>query len=143
MVNPAPRIEGVPLGSPPIMPPSMSSLSSASASSSLPDWSTVPNYNSPIMDASNGTLGIPWYSLINFVSLRASTIQSLSGNVTTIQGQITTLQGQVTTLQSQMVTANTNISTLQGQMNTLLTVTVPNLQAEDTNLQSQINTINA
>ena len=110
-----------------------------------PAWYTVPNLNAPIMEPSNGTMGLPWNNFLYFNASRAALLAQLQNDVisinqqlTVINGQITTLQGQVSTLQTQLGTANANIATLQGQVNTINNSTIPALQAEDANLQSQI-----
>jgi trimeric autotransporter adhesin len=114
-----------------------------------PDWFTVPSYNSPIMDPMTGTLGIPWYNLIIFMTSRAAFLAELTnavngntGDINTLQNQVSTLQGQVSNLQTQtnsltsrMNTAESNISNLQGRMNTA--------EGNISNLQGRMSTAEA
>lgn len=129
--------------------------------SAPPNWFTIPSYNSPIMNPVTGTLGVPWYNLLVFISTRASFIDQLfdglntaNDNITIIQGQISTLQGQVSNLQgrmntaeanisalqSQMTTANNNIASLQGRMNTAES-NITNLQGRVSSLEGRVTTI--
>ena len=96
------------------------------------NWFTVPSYNSPIMDPNTGTLGVPWYNLLVFISTRASFISQLYQGLIDTNNNLTALTGRVTTLEGQMATANSNIANLQSRMGTA--------EANITNLQSRMTT---
>ena len=137
MVNPVPRA-----GPGPDIPMPAVTTGSFPSANSRPQWNTIPNYNTPIMDPSNSnTLGIPWYSLLTFVSIRASFLDQLNQEVITAQDQITVLQGQVSTLQGQVSTLNSQVSTLQSQVSTLQSQ-MATANANIATLQSQMVTAN-
>ena len=104
---------------------------------SQPNWATVPSYNSAIMNVDNGSIGIPWNSLLNFISARAAFIDQLNQEVTVLQNQVSTLQSQVADINSKITVIQGQITVLQGQV-TVLQGQVTILQGQVTALQGQI-----
>jgi len=123
---------------------------------SPPNWFTVPNYNSPIMDVETGTIGMPWYNLLVFISTRASYISqlyqglidtntnvtALTARVTALEGRMNTAEANITNLQSRMSTAEANIVNLQSRMSTA-EANIANLQGRVSSLEGRVSSIEA
>jgi len=103
------------------------------SASEQPNWLTVPNLNTPLMDPVSGTVGIPWYQFFNFLATRSSYVNLLSEDTTALQSSVSTLQTQVGELETQVGELETSVTSLQGQVATL--------QAQIAVLQSQVTTL--
>jgi len=109
--------------------------------SAPPNWDGVPRLESPIADTATGQITIPWYNFMIFLCARASFIQTVQESIDVLVNQVDTAQTQIGTLQGQVSTLQGQVATLQGQTATQAGQ-IAALQAEDTNLQNQINGIN-